>query len=380
MNNRMARPTPRNIVSSLGDARSEKTIPPQASSDITRVVLFVLVIGTLLAGSLWTLLPFLSGLVWATTIVIATWPALLRLERLVGGRRSIAVAIMTLAVLLTFIVPFVLAISTLLNAAERSPMVVNDFVAGGLGPPPTWISKIPVVGPRMAGSWQTIAAGGPEDLKAAVQPYARAAAAWAIAAIGGFGRITVLILLTSALVAILYSRGEMAAHGALAFARRLGGETGERTIRLAGQAIRSVALGVVLTALVQSLLVGVGLWVCGIPHFGVLTAIAFILGIAQIGPLPILATSIIWLYSNGSTGWATALLIWTVPVAALDNVLRPILIRRGVQLPLLLIIAGVIGGLISFGVVGLFVGPVVLAATYTLAKDWVARGQSETAT
>jgi predicted PurR-regulated permease PerM len=178
-----------------------------------------------------------------------------------------AVAIMTLAVLLTFIVPFVLAISTLLNAAERSPMVLNDFLAGGLGPPPTWISKIPVVGPRMADNWQTIAAGGPEALKASIQPYARAAAAWMIAAIGGFGRITVLILLTSALVGILYSRGEMAAHGALAFARRLGGETGERTIRLAGQAIRSVALGVVLTALVQSLLVGVGLWVCGIPHF-----------------------------------------------------------------------------------------------------------------
>jgi predicted PurR-regulated permease PerM len=340
-------------------------------------VLLVLVIGTLLAGSLWTLLPFLSELIWATTIVIATWPVLLRLERLVGGRRSIAVTIMTLAVLLTFIVPCVLAISTLLDAAERSPMVLNDFLAGGLKPPPAWISQIPVVGPRLADSWQTIAAGGPEALKASIQPYARATAAWTIAAIGGFGRTTILVLLTSALVAILYSRGETAARGALAFGRRLGGETGERTIRLAGQAIRSVALGVVLTAFVQSLLVGVGLWVCGIPHPGVLTAIAFVLGIAQIGPLPVLATSIIWLYWNGSTGWGTALLIWAVPVAALDNVLRPVLIRRGVQLPLLLIIGGVIGGLISFGVVGLFVGPVMLAATYTLAKDWVERGQSE---
>jgi predicted PurR-regulated permease PerM len=187
----------------------------------------------------------------------------------------------------------------------------------------------------------------------------------------------VLIALTILLVAILYSQGETAARGALAFARRLGGETGERTMRLAAQAVRSVALGVVVTALVQSLLAGLGLWLCGIPHPRLLTAGAFIFGIAQIGPAPVLAPAVAWLYWTGSTGSATALLVWSLPVAALDNVLRPILIRRGVQLPLLLIVAGVIGGLISFGVVGLFVGPVVLAATYTLAKDWVARDSSE---
>jgi predicted PurR-regulated permease PerM len=347
---------------------------PEASSDITRIVLFILVIGTLLAGSVLTLLPFLSGLIWATTIVVATWPGLLRLQRFTRGRRSLAVAIMTLIVLLAFIVPFAVAISTLLDAADRSPALMNDFLAHGLGPPPAWIAKIPVVGQRLADEWQTVAAGGPDALAALVQPYARSAAAWAIAATGGFGRTVLLILVTVILVTILYARGETAARGALAFAHRLGGETGERTIRLAGQAVRSVALGVVLTALAQSLLAGLGLWFCGIPHPGVVTAIAFILGIAQIGPLPVLVPSIIWLYWTGSTGWATALLIWSLPVGALDNVVRPILIRRGVQLPMLLIIAGVIGGLISFGVVGLFVGPVVLAATYTLAKDWIARG------
>ena len=93
---------------------------------------------------------------------------------------------------------------------------------------------------------------------------------------------------------------------------------------------------------------------------------------AQIGPAPVLVPSIIWLYWSGNAGWGTGLLIWSLPVVALDNVLRPILIRRGVQLPMLLIIGGVIGGLISFGVLGLFVGPVILAATYTLAREWVA--------
>jgi predicted PurR-regulated permease PerM len=236
-----------------------------------------------------------------------------------------------------------------------------------------------VIGERLIDRRQTVAAGGPDALKAVVQPYAYAAATWAIATTGGLGRVIVLILVTIILVTILYARGEMAARGALAFVHRLGGETGERTLRLAGQAIRSVALGVVVTALVQSVLAGLGLWLSGIPHPGILTAVAFVLGLAQLGPVPVLGPAVIWLYWTGSTGWATALLIWSLPVAALDNVLRPILIRRGVQLPMLLIIAGVIGGLISFGVVGLFIGPVVLATTYTLAQDWVARGQSTTA-
>ena len=345
-----------------------------ASGDITRVVLFVLVLGVLLAGSFWTLLPFLSALIWATTITISTWPVLLRMQR-ITGRRSLAVAIMTVIVLLAFLIPFVLAIGTLINAANRSPTLVNDFLANGLEPPPSWVAEVPLVGGQIADRWQETSAGGPAALRAAVQPYARSFAAWAIAATGGLGRTLVLILLTVLLVTILFARGEVAAGGALAFARRLGGETGERTMRLAGQAVRSVALGVVVTALIQSVLAGIGLWFAGIPHPGVLTAIAFVFGIAQIGPAPVLALAVFWLYWTGNAGTATMLLIWGVPVAVLDNVLRPILIRRGVQLPLLLIVGGVIGGLISFGVVGLFVGPVVLAATYTLAKDWVARGQ-----
>jgi predicted PurR-regulated permease PerM len=351
----------------------------EGSSDITRIILFVLVIGTLLLASLWTLLPFLSGMIWATTIAVATWPLLLRLESATGGRRGLAVAAMTLLVLLVFIVPFALAISTMLDAAGRSPAVMNDFLTKGLGPPPAWIEDIPMVGRQMADQWQTVSAGGPEALAEVLQPYGRSAAAWAISATGGVGRMVVLILLTVVLVAILYSNGETAARGVLAFAHRLGGETGERTVRLAGQAVRSVALGVVLTALVQALLAGIGLWFCGIPHPALLTAITFILGIAQIGPVLVLAPAVFWMYWTGSSGWATALLVWSLPVAALDNIMRPILIRRGVQLPILLIVAGVIGGLISFGVVGLFIGPVVLAATYTLAKDWVARGQSDAA-
>ena len=342
------------------------------SGDITRIVLIVLLICLLLLGSFWTLLPFLGALVWATTIVVATWPAMKQVERMTGGRRGVAVAIMTLLILAALIVPLTFAISTLVDAAWRSPAVMQDFMVRGIGEPPSWLATIPLVGRQAAERWQQIAAGGPGALVEIARPYTRDAAGWAIAATGGVGTLFIQFLLIVVLTVILYSQGEVAAAGALAFGRRIGDERGEKTIRLAGQAVRSVALGVVVTALVQSLLAGAGLWVTGVPHAGLLTAFMFVLCIAQIGPVLVMLPAIAWLYWSGSSGWGTVLLIWALPVFTLDNVLRPVLIRRGVQLPMLLIIAGVIGGLLSFGVLGLFVGPVILASTYTLAKEWVA--------
>jgi len=343
------------------------------SGDVTRLVLLVLFIAMLLVGSLWTLLPFLGGLIWAATVVIATWPLLLKL-RARTGRPWLAVLIMTSLTLLAVILPFAFAVSTLLDVAHRGPELLGDYFTRGLGPPPDWLNRIPAVGNQLVAKWQEIAAGGRDALIEASRPYLGAAAQWAVSVTGGIGMVALNILLTVALVAILYAQGEIAARGALAFGYRLGGERGMDVIRLAAQAVRSVALGVVVTALVQSVLAGLALWICGIPGAGILAALVFMLGIAQLGPLPVMIGAIGWLFWTDQTNWGILLIVLSIPIGALDNVLRPILIRRGVQLPMLLIIAGVIGGLMGFGVMGLFVGPVLLAATYTLAKSWVSEG------
>jgi predicted PurR-regulated permease PerM len=347
---------------------------PVMSGEITRIVLLVILIGLLIAGTFWTLLPFLGALLWATTIVVATWPLLLLLQRALHGRRSAANAIMTIIISAAVVLPIFIIVNSLLEATHEGPAVVREFFSAGLDPPPQWIAKVPLVGERVSDRWTELAAAGPTALHEEIRPYARSAATWAMAATGGLGLMLVHLLLTIILVAILYSGGEAAAGSVLAFGYRMGRERGERTIRLAGQAVRSVALGVLVTALVQSILAGIGLWVAGVPRAMLLAGVMFALGVAQIGPLPVLAAAVIWLYWKDNAAWGTALLMWSIPVIALDNVLRPILIRRGVQLPMLLIIAGVIGGLISFGVVGLFMGPVVLAATYTLLKEWIADG------
>lgn len=343
-----------------------------ASHDIARIFLTIIVLAALIVGSLWTLLPFLGALIWATTLVVATWPLLLWMQRKAGDRRAVAVTVLTLVVLLLFITPALLAGSLLIDAAQRAPALVRDFIAGNISPPPAWIAGIPLAGPRIAARWQELSTTDPDALVATLQPYLQSASAWILSVTGDLGALLLHILLTVIIVAILYAYGETAARGVLAFARRLGGTRGEETAHLAGKSIRSVALGVVVTALVQSVLAGLGLWICGVPHAAVLTAIIFICGVAQLGPLPVLLLAIAWLYTSGSSGWALALLIWGIPVTALDNILRPMLIRRGVELPMLLIIAGVIGGLIGFSVLGLFIGPVILAATYTLLQAWVA--------
>jgi predicted PurR-regulated permease PerM len=177
--------------------------------------------------------------------------------------------------------------------------------------------------------------------------------------------------------AILYATGEDAAQWVRRFGRRLAGERGDNVVRLAGQAIRGVAIGVVVTALVQSLLGGIGLAVAGVPFVAVLTAIMFMLALAQIGAVPVLVCALAWLWWKDATAWFVVLLVWTVIVGSLDNVLRPILIRKGADLPLLLIFAGVIGGLFAFGLLGLFVGPVILAVAYTLLDAWVAEAPAE---
>ena len=172
---------------------------------------------------------------------------------------------------------------------------------------------------------------------------------------------------------MLYAHGEAVASGVRALARRLAGDSGDQVVLLSGQAIRAVALGIVVTALVQAVIGGIGLVVTGVPYAVLLTAVMFLLAVAQIGAGPVLFGAVVWLYWKDHALWAFVMLVWSLVTMSFDNILRPLLIKRGADLPLVLIFAGVLGGLVAFGIVGLFVGPVVLAVTYTLLVAWVNR-------
>jgi len=348
------------------------------SRDLTRATLAVLFIGALILANFWILKPFLPSLAWAVIIVVATWPILLRLQSLMGGKRGAAVAIMTLAMLALLIVPIFLAVVTILDNVERAQAFVKTIETEGLPALPSWVSAIPMVGSKLAEAWDELAAAGREGLTSRMAPHAKNIVSWFVDQAGGLGMMIVQFLLTVIIAAILYSGGESTADAVRRFARRLAGQRGDDVTVLAGKAVRGVALGVGLTALLQSVLGGIGLAVAGVPAATVLTAVMFLLCIAQLGPVLVLIPAVIWLYWSGQNVWGTVLLVWSVLVGSLDNFIRPILIKKGADLPLLLIFAGVIGGLIAFGIIGLFIGPVVLAVTYTLLGAWVSDAPAET--
>jgi predicted PurR-regulated permease PerM len=351
----------------IGKARSM----PQSQTDITRTTLAVLFIGGLIAASLWVMQPFLPAIVWATTLVIATWPLMTWVQRHVVHRRGPAVLIMCLLLLLVLIVPFWLAVSTVLANVDEIAELVRTILSLRIPPPPDWLAQVPLVGAPLTQAWARLTSAGAHELAPLLTPYAGEVTRWFASAAGSLGSVILQLLLIVAIAAVLYMNGEKAAVLALRFGRRLSGDRGEMVILLAGQAIRAVALGVVVTAIAQSVLGGIGLAVAGVPFAPLLSALMFLLCLAQVGPALVLIPAVVWMYFVGDTVWATVLLAFTVPAMTLDNILRPILIRKGADLPLLLILAGVIGGLIATGLLGIFLGPTVLAVSYTLLNAWI---------
>jgi predicted PurR-regulated permease PerM len=327
-------------------------------------VAFIVILGL---SSLWVLSPFLLALVWAAMIVIATWPTLVSLEELFGGRRGLAAAAMSLLLLLVFVLPLAYVLWVAVGHLQGIAAWVQQVQGQPLPRAPQWLIEIPRVGNRLAAQWNELVDGG----LAILQPYAMSAVSWIADQLGSLGAALAHLFFTLVIAAILYAQGDVAARGIRRFLFRLAGESGDKAAVLAAQAVRGVALGVVVTAAAQTALSGIGLAVTGVPYAGALTLLILVLCIAQIGPILVMGPAVVWMYSTGSALWATVLLVFTVVVGAMDNVLRPYLIKKGADLPLVLIFAGVIGGLLSIGMIGIFVGPVVLAVTYRLLEEWV---------
>ena len=344
-----------------------------SSFDLTRTTLGVMFICGLIAASLWVVRPFLTATLRATMIVVATWPSFLKLQSRLWGKRWLAVLVTTVLLLLVLIIPICVAVMTILNQSDDIIGWFKSLASVKIPAPPGWLAKIPLVGNSATQRWQELAAVSPEELSKLVSPYVSKLVKWFVSQAGNVTTLVLQCLLSIGIAAVLYANGETAAEGVRKFARRLATKTGDEVAVLAAKAIRGVALGIVVTALVQSSLAGLGLFVAGVPGAVLLTAVVLILCIAQIGPTLVMIPATIWLFYKDHHLAGSLFLVWSIFVGTLDNFLRPVLIRKGADLPMLLIITGVIGGLIGFGIIGLFIGPVILAVTYTLLSAWVTR-------
>jgi predicted PurR-regulated permease PerM len=350
--------------------------PLRAPADVTHATLSVLFLALLVTATFWLLSPFLTSILWAIIVSVAAWPILLRVERFLGGRRRIAVAIMTGAILLVVFAPVTLALSTIVSNARNITSGIKSYESMPLPPAPKWLDDVPFGGERAAAEWTRFAGLDPQQRSAVLAPHVQAALQWFAGQAGSIGAMLLQFFLTTIIAAVALSNGEAVRDGILRFASRLGGQQGHEAAVLAGRTIRGVVLGVVGTALVQAAVGGLGLLITGVPAAGLLTAVMLFLCLSQLGPLPVLVPAVAWLFWSGSTVAGSTMLVIGLIAGTLDNVLRPMLIRRGADLPLVLIFAGVLGGLVAFGIVGLFIGPVILTVAYTLLTAWVSAPRS----
>jgi len=326
-------------------------------------------IAALAFGVLAVLRPFLPAILWATIIVVSTWPLMLRVQHFFGGRRGLAVAAMSTGLFAVIVAPVGLLLGTLITRLPALRDLEARMLAGPWPGPPDWLARLPY-GAQLAASWQQAAERTPEYWVETVKPYFSKAIIWLGQHLGTLGGITVDFLLTLVLVVVFYQHGEALADSIRKLARRVGGARAAESALLAAQAMRAIAAGVVVTALVESILSGLGLWVAGIPEAGLLTSLMFLLCVMQLGTMLVLLPAALWLALQHQLGWGIALAVWAVLMSLGEGVLRPWLIQRGARLSLMLVLGGVLGGLLAFGVAGIFIGPVLLAVAQSILERW----------
>ena len=314
--------------------------------------------------------PFLMTVVWAIVIAITAHPFYLRLKKMLGGRAKLACTVYVVLIVAIIAVPTALLSDSLLEATVG---LVKRAQAGTLViPAPTEkVKDWPLIGEKTHALWlgaSTDLAGTLEKLQPQVRNFGEAI----IRGVSGVGMALLQTLFALVIAGVLMMKSDGGSRTARSVARRLAGDAGPPMIEMAIGTVRSVVKGVVLVAVIQGLLAAVGLVVAGVPGVGLWTLLVMMVAVMQLPPLLVLAPIAIWVFANhDSTAIAVVFAIWSLVVSISDGFLKPLLLGRGVPLPMLVILIGAIGGMLRAGVIGLFVGPVILAIFYQLFMAWV---------
>ncbi len=313
--------------------------------------------------------PFLVIFVWAIILAVAIYPLFAWVRKHLGGRSGLTAFLITVLGLLIVLGPTAILAASL---ADSFDTLLAGLKSGTLAfpPPDPGIRDWPVVGIELHDTWTLASANLSAFLHQYQEPVMSVGSSLlgSVAGIGG----SVLTFAASILIAgFLYTSGPEHARRARGFARRIVSNRGEGFVDLAGATIRNISRGVIGISLLQSFLAGLGLMVAGVPAAGLIAFGVLVLGIIQIGPTILLLPVIIWAWTAMGSGAALAFTVYMLPVALLDNVLKPIVMAKGLQTPMLVIFIGVIGGTLAHGLIGLFLGPVILAVFYELLVAWV---------
>ncbi|WP_233829158.1 AI-2E family transporter [Paraburkholderia sp. ZP32-5] len=324
----------------------------------------------LVGGSLLVLAPFTTALLWGAILSYSSWGLYRRLTDAMGGRRKLAATLIVVLILLVVLGPFVYAGFAFGAHVHDIVAVVQRLFESGLPDLPGWVGRIPLVGSSIEAFWERVTSGNSE-LIAQLHTFAAPAGKWILAAAIAVTHGLGLLALSIVLAFFFYTGGEGAAAWLNAGMRRVAGERADYLLALAGSTIKGVVYGILGTALVQGVLAGFGYWIASVPAPALLGLATFFLSVVPGGPVIVWLPAAIWLYQGGATGWAIFLVIWGVLVVGMaDNVIKPILIGKNSDMPLILVMLGILGGALAFGFLGVFIGPTLLAVAYTVLHDW----------
>jgi predicted PurR-regulated permease PerM len=313
--------------------------------------------------------PFIEPVVWGVIIAVAAYPAYRWMETALGGRRAIVATVFTVIMLILLIVPSMMLADTLVDSAQK---LATDLSSGTLTipAPPERIGDWPLIGRPVQRFWR-LASVNLADALNEIRPQVAMTARWLLATVAGLGLDLLQFVVSIVIAGVLLANADAGRRTVRAVATRLAGTRGAGYAELGKATVRSVARGILGVALIQTLLAGLGFIAAGVPAAGLLALICLLLSVVQIGPAIVLLGAVIYLFSTAETHVALIFLFWSIFVALIDNVLKPILLGRGVAVPMVVIFVGAIGGLLASGIIGLFVGSIVLALSYTLFKAWL---------
>ncbi|RUQ46905.1 AI-2E family transporter, partial [Corynebacterium pseudodiphtheriticum] len=326
----------------------------------------------LFGASFWVMAPFWSALFWGAVLAFASWPLMRLLTRWLGGRESLAAGILTLGWMLLVAVPLVWLGFNLADHVRDAVGLIKDIQVDGLPAAPAWLNSIPFVGERLVATWDSIDQQG-AALMVSIKPYLGQVGNWLLARSAQIGGGILELTLSLVFVFFFYRDGPRLAVFVHRLLERLIGERAGYYIELVAGTVQRVVNGVIGTAAAQALLALIGFLIAGVPGALVLGIVTFLLSLIPMGPPLVWIPATAWLAWKGDYTYAVFLGVWgTFIISGVDNVLKPYLISRGGNLPLVIVLLGVFGGLIAFGFIGLFIGPTLLAVAYSLLTDWSA--------
>ncbi|MCJ9699524.1 MULTISPECIES: AI-2E family transporter [unclassified Bradyrhizobium] len=337
--------------------------------DVIQLVIRLGLLALLIVWTFYLVRPFVTILVWALVLAVAFNPVFVLLAKILGGRAKLAAVILTAINLAIVIGP---AAWLGLGAVDGIRAFAGELAAGDLAipSPPATIKTWPLIGTQLYDFWDQASTNLRSVLQRIV-PYLKPFAGTLLGVAGDAGVGTIKFLLSVAVAGVLFPYGPQLVTAGREFLSRIVPEQSEHFLDLAGATIRAVSQGVIGIAVVQALLAGIGFKLAGIPIAGLLAFVVLMLSVVQIGAAIIMLPVIIWIWTDKDLGTALLLTLFLGIVSILDNILKPLVMGRGLTTPTLVILIGVIGGTLGHGIVGLFIGPIILSVAWELMVAWI---------